>query len=265
MATNREPDLLTILDSKLLQEALTEPRVSLALAEARALDELLATSNLSEEDVAHLIADLDRVWAPFHKQVMQVTGDVTVYNNCSSRQKGYVIDKSKDGGQSYHRSECGEEMLSHGFVAEYDESGRYRVKLITECTRALVTNDGPANVKQTIGVDIYNVQIDFTEQQSFERAHKWLETFAPDIIEEIDSKILNGNVRSVADAILALRDIDLSAMLNYHGDDSLELGRCIKTYLEILLDPDLAVPYVIGFDGLMIESSGGGRAMACGG
>lgn len=235
----------------IMRRAATEPSVETALSEARAFNEMLADSNLTDTEVATLVNHVDSVWK-FHGCEMRVTGDVTIYENAKSRQNGNIIDVTSPDADIYHRIENDEPMESRGFVAEYGSDGRYRVKLLAFCQRPLVGNGEIGMGMHYIGVDIDKAHVKFPEDISFEHAKIWLEVYAPDIINSIDELIGQNDIKNAADAIMALRDLDVS-IIEEHADPG-ELKICLQAYLSSVLSIDVEVPYVIGIDGIVIQT-----------
>lgn len=241
-------DQISVFDD--IEAAMTEPIIEKALQEARALNEMLRETTPTEEELVQLIEHLDKIWGNFANQKMKVTGEITAYNNFATRYDGVIVDISDDEGESTIQQQYEQEMKSCGFIAEENALGQYTIKLLGE--RQLgVAEDGIPGDSQYIGIDIDKARVDFMYILSKERAQKWLEVYAPDLIAEVDSILFSEGVNSSADAIAAVGNIDLSGLDECAWQEE-QAAQCLQIYLEGIVNIDKSVPYQMGLDGYVL-------------
>lgn len=122
------------------------------------------------------------------------------------------------------------------FAYEIPENQKEAYSLITDATHLVGT------------AELENVALTL-DGISLERAKAWLGIFAPDLIERIDSAILN-NDGSPNEVIEALQELDLTTGLE-EPDDSFAI-RCLGVYLNSVIGFEEKLPYLVEIQGKII-------------
>lgn len=218
----------------MLEHAMTEPRIARVENMVRIYNELLVTEDVDADDAMVIIKELNREWGPLYHTPVEVSGGV------------YVSDL--EGTATL--ADC-EDMtfLSEGFMffSEEDEDSTVLIRprivhrLLLPLDESVRERTGHSYTSAAGDIDKIIVK---TSLASTERSLAWLSVFQPDLIEDIDARILNGNGSEV-ESIMALQSI----AFRLDTDDD-ELGRsCIRTYLESVLECDQTVPYGVTVEG----------------
>lgn len=249
-----------INDINEVQAAIDEPQAKHAIAEARALNNMLRLADCPQSDVLPLVRELDQTWGVFMGQEIEVTGAVTVYSTYAPRAGGFVVDLTVEGAASYNRTESAETMRTKGFIIEIDENNQRTIRLAAERSGPFVIGDTLVESSQLVGIDIDHARVDFTDIVSDNRARKWLEVYASSFIDEVDEVLFDESLQDSADAIMALKCVRLDIMAN-HVDPG-ELGRCLSAYIDSVVEIDKHTPYIIGFEGPAIIPSPDGLRLS---
>lgn len=89
--------------------------------------------------------------------------------------------------------------------------------------------------------DLSAVQLEFVAM-SYERARAWLEVFTPDILNEIDETVLNGDGDTEA-VIFRLQELNLD-LSHLTPEDRERAGQFLSIYLGNVIACDTEVPYI---------------------
>lgn len=229
----------------LLEQALAEPFISSTIEKAKEFNELLAEVDTEPEERAGIIAELDMAWGTLEGANMRLTGFVRapLPGQHEIETEGVFID--------------GSEVISHGFttvavpqfVGGQQIGETYKIKHLIGVGVSEVWDD---EAREGIDPETYvlaTAELNGTHLEvdgaSPERARAWLAVSYPELIDKIDSRLLNTD-GSEGDALMSLRGFDFNKYANLEDDFT---RICIDTYLNELLQMDKLVPYVIHMHG----------------
>ena len=215
-----------------LDAAFTDPFVERVLEMGRTYNKIFQESAPTDEEKAFIIDELDTEWGNIKGNTMQYTGNVQVRDHDDEDEMKMVFLDGAD-------------VVSNGFYIDTDTINgvaiaRVKYHLYVSLKDAYgidVSEDEKVGVTGAVG-DIDSSSIEL-ELASPERAKAWLTISCPELIEEIDFRILNGP-GGEDDAILSLKGLDI----NEFTDLSDEFTRnCMNIYLQSIVEVDKDVPY----------------------
>lgn len=225
-----------------LDAAFTDPFVKRVLEMGRTYNKIFEESAPTSEEAAAIVRELDAEWGNIKGTLIQYTGNVKVKELGDDEEiKQIFLD--------------GARVVSNGFCVEHNDTpfGEvYKVKhhLLVKFEDAYGTDadDEKANLTGATG-DIYSSSIEL-DSASPERAKAWLSLSCPDLIEEIDYRVLNG-LGDEGDALLSLKGLDFN---KYTDLNDLFTRNCVNVYLQSIIEIDTSAPYTAKLNGYVRKS-----------
>lgn len=227
--------------------AMKEPYVESVLKSIRGVNESLKDGQVTRQEAAEYASLYDMEWANLGlmNELMNITGMATYYQEFHAEDGGMSLVLKEDGYNPVFMAED-KPMLSKGFIVE-ELNGVAAIKLLGVCPPSEDTSFEQVPVTMNFGVDLSLVDVDFPNIMSAERARAWLQEFYPDLINEIDERLLNHDGDS-ATSILALRGLDLTP-LDASGDMIMRSCQALHHYLNSVIEPDSVLPYAVSCEG----------------
>lgn len=235
-----------------LEMALSEPHVERVVQQAREFNELINAGPITAQELYDIRNGLDAEWGPLNRASVRISGRIL------------VSDEDIDLAPTYY-SVDDQLAYSNGFditvdtISLDDEGGdedtiqAYRIvhHMLINFEEALpavaaMYKERGADVPPWTGVhaELDDISIQ-PEGMSVERAQAWLETSAPELMSELEIRVLD-DVEGEDYALLNLVDFNP----NDYADLSDEFTRkCFDRYINSILDFDNEVPYTMSFDG----------------
>lgn len=232
---NTSMDSMSENEAKLLQdlEALSvDPLVAQAYERAKEYEELInEVGGLTEDDKKGFVGDLDKQWA-FTGAPLTITGYVTFADRATGELKREFYEDLV--------------VSSNGFCIVDDHihmggerlAERYRVALCVLRT----SDEGKTYDVGAVRIEEANIEY---PAESPEMTERRLRYFHPEVMEELDTRILNCDNED--DAINALRGFELT--VDPTDEANMQLANDIKSYLSRTLELDTALPYDIAVVG----------------
>jgi hypothetical protein len=241
---NDSPDLM-LAQLESLDKTFTDPFIKRVLDLGREYNKLFEETMPTPEEVAETISELDEEWGGIYNSSIRFTGMVTTKSFGSADEKSQVF---LDGA----------EVISRGFCVELDgreDVATFKVKhyLEVQCSDVYgVEFDSDDQRSVYASGDIDNSLIEFSTA-SMEHATAWLTDTCPELIDEIDSRILNGK-GGEDEALLSLRHLDFNQYLDLRDEFT---RNCINVYIHNTLQMDDEAPYSATLNGyaLLPESN----------
>ena len=227
-------------------KALSDPVVEAGLQQAREINVALRNGTLTRQEAAEYMRIFDQEWYDrgLMGEEMIVNGATRFYQEFHVEDEGSTL-MLHEGGYNPQFIAEDKPMISKGFIIEQHD-GVAALKLLGVCPAA--PGDSQGNVSDlTFGIDLSMVNVDFPALISYERAQAWLEEFYPDLIAEIDERLLTHDGDS-ATSIISLKGIDLSAV-DESGDAMLRTCQALHRYVNHIINPDQALPYAVSCNG----------------
>jgi hypothetical protein len=230
-----------------LESAFTDPFVEHVLELGRTYNKIFLESAPTDEEIGHIVEELDAEWGTIIKSKIRYTGNVDVaLLNGKEERKNIFFD--------------GTEVTTNGFIIDVVrryENGEevdplYVVKHHLLVPIATVYGDDieVEGVQYAVAKgDITNSLLEL-DSASPEHARAWLSLACPELIDEIDGLVLNAE-EGDEQALLSLAEIDLSKYSQLEDDF---LNRCVEIYLSTIIEIDLSVPYSASLDGYMYKA-----------
>lgn len=229
------------LDASLfqLEAAIQDPYFEKLTQKAKEMKELVDEwDDLSDDEAAAIVAELDNEVAPCIQAPIQCFGYIyrkvgdevqKVYYEGNAVFNGYTISEDPD---TYQRT-----LMYHMFVPNDSQEG--------------TGSDGELE-GALAHLDMMNIEFDIV---SVDRARAWLGTFTPELLEEVDVRVLNAE-GTEADAIMALKDFKFDLL---GREDYAMAQKCLNTYVEGIIQLDDEVPYSCHINGDIISSDENGQ------
>lgn len=235
---------LPIKELELLKSAIYDPRFKDSYDLIRNINQGLLNGQISHDEATAHVAKIDEGIGLDFGTPMVVTGIARRYNDSEIVLQGgtpNVIDTSNTYG--YADLPCNDEILGYyGSILEVTD-GSSQVKILAAKRTDAQGEEGEIEL---YSVDVDRAMIDFPTFTSYDRAVAWLRSYAPSIMEKIDSILAKGE-RDGASIILDLKGIDLSEAVSAGDLNRARLS--IDTVVSELAKPDDVLPYEITFDG----------------
>lgn len=234
----------------LLEKALTDPFIERVLQMGRTYNEIFKETGPTEEERHQIIDELDREWGGAYGLPVKLTGYVSVPMKDSEGVQSVFLD-SRD-------------VISNGFtimpepiIVGGEEIGYFaKVKhhLYAKASDVWGNEDLDGLDPDThLGVtaDIEKSIIE-APIASPDRARAWLAVSCPELMEEVDTRVLNSEGYD-GSALLALKKLDINQL----ADLSDEFTRsCFDIYLNSILELDTITPYALDIDGFGRSADG---------
>ncbi|MDB5162915.1 MAG: hypothetical protein JWO54_505 [Candidatus Saccharibacteria bacterium] len=220
-----------------LEAAFSEPFVERVLEMGRTYNEIFKEIPPTEEERAYIIQELDIEWGTIKGTIIKYTGNVKVKDRDDEGEVRIIfID--------------GAEVVSNGFYIEPEyangrELQKVKHHLFVKFNDLYGDESGEDNgnlAGATGDIDSSSIELD---SASAERARAWLTISCPELIEEIDLRVLNA-AGGEDDAIVSLRGFDLSIYPELSDDFT---RNCLTIYLQKVVEIDLYAPYSTKLDG----------------
>lgn len=225
-----------------IESALTDPFVERVLDQARTYNKIFEENTPTKEEQAEIIHELDTAWGTIKGSQIGFSGVVTTLNTEKEKQQIFLD---------------GVDLVSNGFCVITEPryvGGEYVGDLSVVKHHLYVPliiahgieadEEGNTHAAATAEIDNSIIELDTA---SAERALAWLTTSCPDLIDEIDARILNGK-GGEDDAMLSLRGLDF----NEYADLSDVFTRnCLDVYLNEIIQVDNQAPYDTKLDGFI--------------
>lgn len=215
--------------------------------DARQYQDLLDTTDVSNEEIIDIIRALDTQW-PYHGQLLKISGRITTW----------MSDAGENNEQQYslkHDVPVDEiEVVSQGFII-YSQPVEIEGEQVAERWRVghtFTMGEGePAQaflLKNTMTLygcaPLSDIMIEYPHQSAKVLGEK-LNYFYPDIMEELDSRVLNA--ANECDAVESLHDFKIPVK----PEDSQDELRTFVEYLDQVISFDKNVPYRMKLSGLI--------------
>lgn len=201
-------------------------------------------SGLSEVELRDLIGRLNtKHFGPYFNEPVRVTGLVEEIdhhrnNRCSKTIAGISL--------------TAENLNCHagGFVAHLDEYGDYSLRFLL----ALQTTDEDGKRGKTALSAPLDTLVTSDMVFSEERVEAVLETYIPELITEIDDRVLNKS-STFCEALSNLKNLDLSELEDVRNGDEENytlVKNCFINYLNRIMDIDNGMPYIVSYHGSIV-------------
>lgn len=228
-----------------LESAMTEPFVEKVLNMGRVYNKIFEETTPSDKERNAVIEELDGEWGPINQMQVEYTGMVMVRFPGDEEDLRTIF---LDGVPVISDGFCvkdeplyiGDEFL--GNVARV----QHHLLIPAKSINVEIDTGGDENEIALLGAtgDIDNSIIELAVASS-ERALAWVTASCPELIEDIDNRILNGSGNE-DEALISLKGLNLSE----YADLSDSFTRnCLSTYLNSVLQIDKAVPYAAQLQG----------------
>ncbi len=245
-----EADLFGLLDS-----ASEEFCVRDARAYAQELNLLLINEGdrvLSDDETGSIITELDKKVERYIGGDVIITGHVQYMNRNTGRIERMFVEDMEASFNGY----IFDINYPQGFFTDEDQDYYDFEEPIARTRRigynalvrpSLVDSGLEDSGRQRVGV-IFDIDshISFKEI-SGSRASAVLESIEPQLLSEIDERIMGEDVKSESDALLGLRGLQIETPDDINVRN--ELFRAIESYLEEVIGIDVWLPYIINFYG----------------
>ena len=224
-----------------LNALFTDPYAERTLATARDYNELFVDAEPTREELAATIAELDSEWGILKGAHMKYTGKV-------------LVKSPEDENDVRTIFVDGIDVISNGFYIIREDINLaevFRVKhhLFANVKDILEDFKGKDDDRRVVAIgDIDNALLEL-EVASPERAKAWLEISYPNLIEELDYRILNGS-GDEGEALLSLRGFDFNKYIDLSDTFT---RNCVDMYLNSIIEIDTEVPYSVKVNGFMRE------------
>ena len=223
---------------EMLESTMTDPYIESVLTLARQYNDILKNTTPTAEEKEAIINELDSEWGSALHMPMKITGHISARDGEDVIEKAYYEDL---------------DVISNGFCITEDQiliddevvAVNYVVKhhfLVPGNRIAGLNSDSEDFVGATGEVDDVILEL---PTASMERATAWLTENYPEVIQDIDERILNAE-GTEADSILALRGFELSPALAADTDFA---RNCVIVYISQSLQLDQYVPYSVNLSG----------------
>ncbi len=247
---SHDDDNSPFADIKKLSDALSDPFTQEIIKGAKEKWQTSDVENLDEFELAQLLDELDEEFPIYLHMPVKVTGPVEPIDENMFVGPGIY---EKNSNEESFFEENGE-FFSGGYIAEYDQDF-YSLKLLlvsvdvdSEDT-VVDLNDSNAKLYTTSIDSIISSDNLFSET----RAHAVLETYLPNLTNEVDQRILNAD--NFCDAILNLKELDLSDLTKISSENK-EIYQLARNsfiyYLNNTLSLDQQMPCVMDYKGYML-------------
>lgn len=222
-----------------LDAALYDPIVKSAVDNARLYNQLLAEQSLDKDGLIAIINELDYALSPLIKCPVGLYGNVEVIDTEGDKTRKYVEDN---------------QAIFNGFTIDpipvyadgelVDTRNVIKFHLYISITDENIEDAGEATHIGAVA-ELDAVNLEFSNAVSYERSKAWLKSYCPEIIDEIDARIMNTD-GTEADAVMSLRGFKL----DLDDVDNKELAlSCISVYLSDSIQIDTQVAYSCNMNG----------------
>jgi len=236
---NNSTNLFNETSNKLteLDAAFTDPFVEGVLETGRTYNKIFQEATPSAEEASLIIDELDTEWGNIRNSEIHYTGMIKV---ADLHNEGEVQQVFLDGAR----------VVSNGFCIERGdiESGEpYKVRhhLIVKFSDAygIDSDDQKDMITRATGdIDSSLIELD---SASSERAKAWLTLSCPELIEEVDFRVLNAT-GDESGALLSLQGLDFN---RYADLNDLFTRNCLNVYLQDIIEIDTTAPYSANING----------------
>lgn len=229
------------------ERSIHDPFVERVLVLAREYNQLLAeTTGISPEEEREIVNELDYEWGSVMDTEVTITGHVTVppigeqtevtklfIDGARAVSNGFTIihEPIIVAGEEIG---TGSRIVHHMYMRAADVWPSEEIEGIID-----------ANTRVALAAEIDGSLLEL-DGASVERAISWLGLACPELLEEVDERLLNTQTNEEADAFLALRGLDINKHINISDDFT---RNCIDIYLNSVIDFDKKLPYSIRLDG----------------
>lgn len=145
-------------------------------------------------------------------------------------------------------------MVFNGFIVEQnDNHSGPEIRVLARAYQADQSEDvAPAY----FSVDTQEAVLDFGAMMSKDRAQAWMEVFEPELLDEIDERVMNAETRG--DAIKSLEDLKINFLDRYKDEDLNVASTAFARYTAEAIDINPAYPFLVSVAGDMsiINSNG---------
>lgn len=234
-----------------------DPVVGGVIHKTREYNELLASEYVRDEEIHEIVTELDTIW-------LELLGEIAEYT-------GYALfkDENSDDEDEPIRSYYEEQSVQfRGIVAQrvairsvdtggsidiLDDSGGATESIFE--LRVGITREGidaEGNLLQmsgSFGLDDM-IRLEFDHIMSVERAQKILQYLAPELIDDIDVRLLNPSLEE-CEMVMRLADLslDLQAIGKMDEEQTSFTMGALANYTNSLFSFDEDVPYIVYLDG----------------
>ena len=230
---------------KVLEDACIDPVMVRAVHRANEFNELSRViDDVSEGDVRAIVQSLDAEAIEFIGSPIRYSGSILIPSSSSKYGERRRVDEL--------------EGIYNGFFAlkmpmEYEDEElgaliRFYHQVRCNAWQLWTEDDIPEGLKSDDIVYVAAELDGFMDSDTIspERARAWLEAYVPELIEEVDTRVLNEQ-SPYNSALMSLQGLDL----NRYGDFSDKLlAKTTKIYLDSLLEYDKQVPYAVAMGGV---------------
>lgn len=218
-----------------------DPLLQETLNQAVDYNEYLSDLDVSREEVADVVRDLDEKWSALLGSTVVASGQM-------------VFPFVDAEGEVTYQSDLydNEEVLFGGAYAlplDPLEEEPTRFKIGIEFKREALLPDGRPAILDGIAKPEDVLKLEFPTAMSLDRARSWLEYYYPDAIDDIDMAVLN-EADNECDQLLALADVKVRLPKDTSDVEADTLtSTALRCYTRsfVMIDEDL--PYQLEFQG----------------
>ena len=221
-----------------------EPGVRRAISEANLIWEDSIANGEEGIDMRQLILELDDTyWSEHQEKNAYVTG----YVRNTEFVSGAYICRSLEGSNGTYVEDRPCRWI--GFTAMEDsDKDKHSLKLLFA---ADMTGEYGEQFTGFFVMDTNSIVDFYGGSPSIEHASAVMERYTPQLVESIDEAIFSSN-GEIGDAIIRLRDLDCSELLELHSKDRhvcRKVAYILDSYINSITNLDTEVPYLIDYDG----------------
>ena len=138
-------------------------------------------------------------------------------------------------------------MVFNGFIVEQnDNHSGPEIRVLARAYQADQSEDvAPAY----FSVDTQEAVLDFGAMMSKDRAQAWMEVFEPELLDDIDERVMNAETRG--DAIKSLEDLKINFLDRYKDEDLNVASTAFARYTAEAIDINPAYPFLVSVAGDM--------------
>lgn len=234
------------IDSKNLRTAFQDPVITGLLEEASLANEILRESGGVDEAVS-LAKELDENCKLIIGNVIKVSGVARSLDTDGSVEGmgGYLYDTTNSFPDSQYL--YASSMVFNGFIVEQnDNHSGPEIRVLARAYQADQSEDvAPAY----FSVETQEAVLDFGAMMSKDRAQAWMEVFEPELLDEIDERVMNAEGRG--DAIKSLEGMKINFLDRYKGEDLNVASTAFARYMAEAIDINPAYPFLVSVAGDM--------------